>query len=229
MSEIVKIGEHFIRQLDALGSKNPGVFYSVKDLENILLADVVQLPTDIKFGQFLEQLGLWDWIESDGNGFEAGDQSFRVTAKGQYRAAGSVDYVAQFNKAWDAIPIAPEENKLIAKGESGYNSPPLNYGQVIAVDSSTWTGLPKTGVLSDEGAEKLKNELMILNDALEKSDASNNEKSQARAYIIAINALTDAPEPPADVIWDLVSRLNQISGIASFIVSLIALFATVAK
>ena len=97
----------------------------------------------------------------------------------------------------------------------------------VTVDSTQWTGLPKEGVLDEPSALRLVSALAIADDAVARSGASNNEKAQARAYIIAMNALAEAPEPPADLIWEIVSRANQLSGIASLLVSVISLFISV--
>jgi hypothetical protein len=93
------------------------------------------------------------------------------------------------------------------------------------IDSSIWTGLPKTGVLTNEASQALKSALKLAEQALDQSRATNEERAQARAYIVAIQALADAPEPPADLIWHLVQRVNSIAGIASFFAALVALFA----
>ena len=97
------------------------------------------------------------------------------------------------------------------------------------VESTLWTGLPKEGVLSEQSVLRLKAALTIVEDAVLKSDATNEEKSQARSYIIAMSVLADAPEPPADLIWELVNRANQLSGIASLFVSIFTLFVSVAQ
>ena len=107
-------------------------------------------------------------------------------------------------------------------GQASADSP-----KVMSIDSTTWTGLPKEGLLSDTGSHQLLSALSIVDDALEKADASNEQKSQARAYIIAIRALAEAPSPPADLIWMLVSRANNIAGITSLFVSIASLFISV--
>ena len=92
------------------------------------------------------------------------------------------------------------------------------------VDSSSWTGLPKAGILTEEASGRLLIALKLADQALDQSQATNEVRSQARAYIVAIQALSEAPEPPADLIWQLVNRANSIAGIAAFFVSLMALF-----
>ncbi|MEO7505340.1 MAG: hypothetical protein ABIT69_09180 [Sphingomicrobium sp.] len=92
------------------------------------------------------------------------------------------------------------------------------------IDSATWTGLPRTGVLSPEATESLMIALKVADDALAKSGASNEEAAQARAYIMAIHSLAEAPSPPADIIWELVMRLGAIAGLAQLFVALIGLY-----
>ena len=62
---------------------------------------------------------------------------------------------------------------------------------------------------------------------LDRLSIGNVEKAQARAYIIATLALAEAPEPPADLMWELLQRANNIAGIASLLVAVIALFVAV--
>lgn len=94
----------------------------------------------------------------------------------------------------------------------------------LGIDSTLWTGLPKFGVLTEEGAERLRASLAIVEDAVGKSNATNEEKSQARSYIIAIQALSEAPNPPADLIWEIVQRANNLSGIAALFLTIFSLF-----
>lgn len=101
-----------------------------------------------------------------------------------------------------------------------YHPPPI--------ESSTWTGLPSGFQLSQQLQQKLVADLDRAEEALGLAILSQEERSQARAYIIAIRVLAEAPDPQADLIWEMIGRVNQISGIASLFVSIIALFATVA-
>jgi hypothetical protein len=94
----------------------------------------------------------------------------------------------------------------------------------IAVDTSSWTGLPRTGVLSEQQVSRLRAGLTQVEQALSEFGGTNEERAQARSYFVAINALADAPEPPADLIWKMIERVNQIAGIASLFVSIMALF-----
>jgi hypothetical protein len=94
----------------------------------------------------------------------------------------------------------------------------------VSVQSAAWTGLPRQGVLSPEASDKLRIALRAVEDSLARGNCSNEERAQARAYILAIQALAEAPEPPADLIWKLVERANSVAGIASLFVSLVVLF-----
>ena len=93
-----------------------------------------------------------------------------------------------------------------------------------AIDSSAWTGLPSSFVLTEQKRETLAAMLQEADLALDFVGASNQEKAMARAYIVAAKTLANAPEPPADLIWELINRANQISGVAALLVSIIGLF-----
>jgi DNA-binding PadR family transcriptional regulator len=96
-----------------------------------------------------------------------------------------------------------------------------------SIDSTNWTGLPTNFVLTQELQAKLVADLDRAEQALQFASISQHERSQARAYIIAMRTLAEAPEPQADLIWEMLARLNQMAGIASLFVSIIALFASV--
>lgn len=105
------------------------------------------------------------------------------------------------------------------------NSAPLaSEKSAVRVDSSSWTGLPTGFELDAVRREGLISAISSAERQLDDLGASNQEKAQARAYIVAIRALAEAPEPPVDLIWELVNRANSIAGIASLFVSIIALF-----
>jgi hypothetical protein len=51
---------------------------------------------------------------------------------------------------------------------------------------------------------------------LEKSEEGNEAIIQAATYLRSVLVLLEAPDPPTDVIWDLVGRAADISGLAQF-------------
>ncbi|WHO40637.1 hypothetical protein PMI04_008635 [Sphingobium sp. AP49] len=102
----------------------------------------------------------------------------------------------------------------------------LDVARTNVVDSTTWTGLPSQFVLNEERKAELSTLLTKAERDLDDLGAGNSEKAMARAYIVAAKVLADAPEPPVDIIWDIIGRANNLSGIASLFVSIIALFQT---
>ena len=99
-------------------------------------------------------------------------------------------------------------------------------GLTEQVDSSAWTGIPSQFVLNEVRKAELSTLLIKAERDLDNLGAGNSEKAMARAYIVAAKALADAPDPPVDIIWDLIGRANNLAGIASLFVSIIALFQT---
>jgi len=94
----------------------------------------------------------------------------------------------------------------------------------VTIDSSSWTGLPSNFVFNPDKHETLVRLLREAEGKLDGVGATNEEKAMARSYIVAARILSDAPDPPIDVIWELISRANHLSGIAALLVSIIALF-----
>jgi hypothetical protein len=164
MSGSVELGEALVRRLDALEAQTPGAFYSVSALRAFMSGENIELPIDLSMESFLKQLVEWDWLEAggDGDAFEFMDCSFRITAKGQYRATASVDFAAQYQKMVDDAPMAPDspteivDDKLAADhhftipnsstGVPTGEKPTLAIVQHIGleqkqpVDSQKWTG-----------------------------------------------------------------------------------------
>jgi hypothetical protein len=88
------------------------------------------------------------------------------------------------------------------------------------ISSSAWTG----ATVSVSNAILLVERLRLVERAIDELDISNADKAQARAYVVAMLALADAPDPPADLLWELVQRASQIAGIAALLISIVALF-----
>jgi hypothetical protein len=102
-------------------------------------------------------------------------------------------------------------------------SEPQAEAELMPVESSGWTGLPSDNVLSEDRRVSLQTLLTRAEADLDALGIGNAEKALARAYIIAARALADAPEPPVDLIWQIICRANNVAGIASLFVSIIAL------
>ena len=92
------------------------------------------------------------------------------------------------------------------------------------IDSTKWTGLPSNFQLVEEKRVRLAALLSEAEYALDQLGAGNSEKAMARAYIVAARTLAEAPDPPTDLIWEIIGRANSLAGIASLFVSIIALF-----
>jgi len=92
------------------------------------------------------------------------------------------------------------------------------------VDSSRWTGISSGPRLDSERLSALVALLKGVERDLDRANLGNTERAQALAYFSAIRALAEAPEPPVDLIWQLVERASQIAGVAALFVSIIALF-----
>jgi hypothetical protein len=93
-------------------------------------------------------------------------------------------------------------------------------------DSTLWTGLPPTFVLTETKRDELLSLLRAAEDGLDAVTITNSDKAQARALIVAARELAEAPDPPADLIWQIINRANSLAGIASLFVAIIAVFAS---
>ena len=94
----------------------------------------------------------------------------------------------------------------------------------VSVDSTSWTGLPKSFVLTDEKRTSIIKALDTAEALLPTSVASQHDQAQAHAYITAARTLLEAPEPESEFAWQLIGRANNLAGIASLLIAIIALF-----
>ncbi|MXO87112.1 hypothetical protein GRI38_13850 [Altererythrobacter aurantiacus] len=84
---------------------------------------------------------------------------------------------------------------------------------------------PSSLTLSKVEKERLLREVSAAEVQIDRLKLGNTDRSNAIAYLTAIRALAEAPEPPKDLIWKLIGRASDISGIASLFVSLAGVFA----
>ena len=105
--------------------------------------------------------------------------------------------------------------------EEGYRLFEANSGEADPEQAPT---LRPDFQITEEVRVILVRELEEVDEKLESVEASQFDKSQARAYVLAAKALAEAPEPPSETIWKLLSRASNIASVASLFVSVIALF-----
>ncbi len=127
-------------------------------------------------------------------------------------------------------------NEHVAKMREDPDTPEYHYGIVgkrmladlfgqNSDEFSDVENLSPPPSLSAAQAEKLVAELGKSIDELDSLEVDNETKAQARALFIAARSLADAPEPPVGLIWEILERLNNISGIASLLLTIFAVFA----
>ena len=93
----------------------------------------------------------------------------------------------------------------------------------LAIESSRWTGRRRKVALSAKRVDQLIEELGRIELRLSALPISNAEKSQARAYVLAAKLLAESPEPPGELIWELLKRASEIAAIATLFVSVFAI------
>lgn len=83
---------------------------------------------------------------------------------------------------------------------------------ITSYDSARWTGLTNT-VIDTRNAKAV---TALIDNALlslSASSAGNSEIMQAAAYLKAARELTDAPDPPSELIWEMISRAANLTGL----------------
>jgi hypothetical protein len=78
------------------------------------------------------------------------------------------------------------------------------------VESASWTGLSKVRIDARNAAAVSS----LIDEAIGSLAGDENAKiAQARALLRAAKELTDAPEPPSEIIWDLIQRAGAVVGL----------------
>ena len=93
--------------------------------------------------------------------------------------------------------------------------PPQDEAVNLSVDSKQWTGLTDT-IIDSRNAKIVSGMIEKAIDSLPASGAGNFHIMQATAYLKAAKELVDAPEPPSQLIWQLISRAADVIGIFGF-------------
>lgn len=107
--------------------------------------------------------------------------------------------------------------------EGASHIPPAQRQDVT--NSESWTGRPMPGaVLSEAQRMRLIQGLRDAERRLDELQLDNSQRAQVLAYINAAKELAEAPDPPAELIWEILNRANYLAGIGSFFLALLALF-----
>lgn len=93
----------------------------------------------------------------------------------------------------------------------------------VRVDSASWTGPRSGSVLSENQRGRVLSAIGDAESRLQTLHFENNSvRSQVLALLGAAKDLTEVPEPPADIIWQLVGRAADVLGIAAFFATIFA-------
>lgn len=94
---------------------------------------------------------------------------------------------------------------------------------VRAIDSSSWTGIQAPEIIAGVRLAKLRESLAEIEAQVSSLQlASNSDRQQVMAIITAVKILSEAPDPPGSVIRDLLGIANNIAGVGSLFVSILA-------
>jgi hypothetical protein len=107
----------------------------------------------------------------------------------------------------DGEPITTEDGEYITV-EDAIDSVPSP--TEIRVQSEAWTGISSVRI----DARNAQAVSRLIDAALNELPRDGNERvAQARTLLLAAKELTDAPEPPSDIIWELVQRAGAVVGL----------------
>lgn len=91
-----------------------------------------------------------------------------------------------------------------------------------AINSDAWTGLTRKTIIDARNAKLVSQLIEKALTALPESAAGNFEHMQAAAYLKAAKELVDAPEPPSELIWQLISKAADLVGLIGLFYAIFA-------
>ncbi len=221
MSLSKDFADELMRSLDSAESGDPGRWLTVGEIREIADHLTTPFPEDFSIIDVINDLLAKGWIETD-HGGSVDTALYRISAKGQIRAAASVNYVDHFNQAMSAIPDLESEDSLIAEEEvldKSQNDEP------IRVDTADWTGLAKA--VSPQNIKTIRDQSKALQLAIMQSDADIQTKTDACKRVEAVIILLEAPNVPWREVVSLLSHpaLNAFFATTSLIQFIIGLAA----
>ncbi len=170
--------------------KGVGTLLVKKDLDDLVIpvpsADAFAPPNAIltESGDYL--------VTEKGDHLVTEDGDYRVTEDGNRRVTEDGDNRSVETEAPDVVTSTPEI--------------------ITSYDSARWTGLTNT-VIDTRNAKAVTALIDSALLSLSASSAGNSEIMQAAAYLKAARELTDAPDPPSELIWEMISRAANLTGL----------------
>lgn len=191
---------------ETVQNKWPGP-YSVDD---ILLA--VEFLSKVGDVAFLDISDPDELIRINGNNLSVvlRNTEWRSKAPASYNWVNFGDLWLQ--REWEKVWASPANTEDEA-AESGTPA---------SVHSSAWTGIASRPITT-QNAPAVRDAIANAISALDEYDLTNEQKGQAVTLLEAASHLTSAPEPPSDLIWELIERAGALCGILGLFITIFAL------
>jgi hypothetical protein len=90
------------------------------------------------------------------------------------------------------------------------------------INSTSWKGLTQRTIIDARNAKVVSQLIEQALTAIPDSAAGNFEHMQAVAYLKAAKELVDAPEPPSELIWQLISKAADLVGLVGLFYTIFA-------
>jgi hypothetical protein len=143
------------------------------------------------------------------------DQSISLTGGGLREAEKLIDEgIVPQRRATESVADEPPPSVADSVSATTADEVSLTYHPPIGIDSSRWTGRTLS---TTERVELTEN----IDDALRRIDGlqlTQEKKAQVRSLLLAARTLSEAPEPPLDILHLLFGNVDRLIGIAGFLV-----------
>ncbi|MFN3775531.1 hypothetical protein [Sphingomonas parapaucimobilis] len=148
----------------------------------------------------LDQLVMDEMLEAR-RGERDYEAEYRITDQGAYETAFP-----------GGALVTHSDGTTFSDGSRYRNGPELDREAPTSIDSAAWTGLSRT-IVDARNAQAISSLIDKALDALPGTGASNSDIMQASAYLRAARELSSAPQPPSELIWQLIGRAADVLGL----------------
>ena len=188
-----------------------------EDRRGSAMVDLSELPS--KYGFTGTRDRVQDWVEGHAGylRFEMnpppntpGPLMARINGTGRLQAEQLYSDKDDVSPFFDAStgPATLEVQDAISPSSS--DEVTITAREPVRVWSETWTGISAVRV-DARNAQAISN---LITSALDELGKVNNANvAQARTLLLAAKDLTEAPDPPSDLIWELIQRAGAVVGL----------------
>lgn len=114
----------------------------------------------------------------------------------------------------ESVGVVRRQNTVQDDNETPFTwtdvAPPLE-AESVSVDSSRWTGQASRYVISEQTKRRIVQRMSELNKCLDDMALDQSQRAQAGAMVSAVLLMAEAPQPPWEIIKDVLTLIAAIA------------------